>query len=140
MKVSEAMTAQVVTATPQTPVSEIARLMSQIGSGVIPVLEDGKVAGIVTDRDIVVRVVAKGGSLDTAASEAMTPGAESCREDDNVADAAAKMGSLQIRRLMVLNEAGKVAGILSLGDIALDYGDKAVGHTLEEISAEPATQ
>ena len=139
MKVSEAMTAQVVTATPQTPVSEIARLMAQIDSGVIPVLEGGKVAGMVTDRDIVIRVVAKGGSLETAASEVMTPGAESCREDDNVADAAAKMGSLQIRRRMVLNDDGKVAGILSLGDIALDYGDKAVGHTLEEISAEPAS-
>ena len=139
MKVSEAMTAQVVTATPQTPVSEIAKLMAKIDSGVIPVLDDGKVAGMVTDRDIVIRVVAKGGSIDTPASEVMTQGAESCLEDDNVADAAAKMGSLQIRRLMVMNDDGKVAGILSLGDIALDYGDKAVGHTLEEISAEPAS-
>ena len=139
MKVSEAMTAQVVTATPQTPVAEIARLMSQIESGVIPILENGKVSGMITDRDIVIRVVAKGGSLDTPASQVMTPAAECCREDDNVADAAARMGQRQIRRLVVLNEQGGLAGILSLGDIALDYGDKAVGHTLEEISAEPAT-
>lgn len=139
MKVSEAMTAQVVTAAPETPVSEIARLMSQIDSGVIPILEGGKVIGMVTDRDIVIRVVAKGGSLETPASQVMTVGAESCRADDNVADATGKMGSLQIRRLVVLDDAGKLAGILSLGDIALDYGDKAVGHTLEEISAEPAT-
>jgi CBS domain-containing protein len=139
MKVSEAMTAQVVTAAPETPVSEIARLMSQIDSGVFPILEDGKVIGMVTDRDIVIRVVAKGGALETPASKVMTVGAESCRADDNVADATGKMGSLQIRRLVVLDDAGKLAGILSLGDIALDYGDKAVGHTLEEISAEPAT-
>ena len=53
---------------------------------------------------------------------------------DNVADAAAKMGSKQIRRLVVLNEQGNLAGIISLGDIAVDYGAKKVGQTLEEIS------
>ena len=59
---------------------------------------------------------------------------ETCREDDNVADAAAKMGAKQIRRLAVLNDQGKLAGIISLGDIATDYGAKKVGQTLEEIS------
>ena len=137
MKVSEAMTAQVVTATPQTTVAEVARTMSQIDSGVVPVMDDGKVVGVITDRDIVVRVIAKGGAVDGPISAVMSQGAESCREDDNLADAAAKMGALQIRRLVVLDETGRLTGILSLGDIALDYGDKAVGHTLEEIS-EPA--
>ena len=140
MKVSEAMTAQVVTATPQTPVSEIARLMSQIDSGVIPVLEGGKVAGMVTDRDIVIRVVAKGGSLETPASQVMTPGAESCREDDNVADAVGKMSAEKIRRLVVLGEDGRLAGIVSLGDISKDYGAKQVGKTLEDISFAPPDQ
>jgi CBS domain-containing protein len=139
VKVSEAMTAQVVTATPQTTIAEVARTMAQIESGAVPVLAEGKVVGLVTDRDIVVRVLAKGGSPETPVSEVMTNEVESCREDDNVADAAAKMGARQIRRLVVLNEAGRLAGILSLGDIALDYGAKAVGQTLEEISAEPAT-
>lgn len=137
MKVSEAMTAQVVTATPQTTIAEVARTMSRIDSGVVPVMDDGKVVGVITDRDIVVRVIAKGGSIDGPVSEVMSQGAESCREDDSVADAAAKMGTLQIRRLVVLDDAGGLTGILSLGDIALDYGDKVVGQTLEEIS-EPA--
>ena len=139
MNVSEVMTAQVVTATPRSTIAEVARTMVKVESGVVPIVDDGRVVGLITDRDIVIRVVAEGLGLDTPVAAVMTEEVETCREDDNVADAAAKMGSLQIRRLMVLNDDGKVAGILSLGDIALDYGDKAVGHTLEEISAEPAT-
>ena len=139
MKVSEAMTAQVATASPKTTIAEVARTMAQIESGAVPVMDDGKVVGLITDRDIVIRVVAKGGALDGPVSQVMSDGIESCNEDDNVADAAAKMGAHQIRRLVVLNEQGGLAGILSLGDIAQDYGAKAVGKTLEEISAEPAT-
>lgn len=138
MKVSEVMTAQVVTAKPKTTVKELARMMSEIDSGVIPIAEDGKVLGLVTDRDIVVRVVADGGSLDTAASEIMSDEVQSCLAEDNLVDATAKMGSHQVRRLVVYNDAGRLAGILSLGDVAMDYGAKAVGRTLEEISAEPA--
>ena len=140
MKVREAMTAQVATATPKTTIAEVARTMAQIESGAVPVMDDGKVVGLITDRDIVIRVVAKGGALNGPVSEVMSDGIESCNEDDNVADAAAKMGNHQIRRLVVLNDKGGLAGILSLGDIAQDYGAKAVGKTLEEISAEPATQ
>ena len=134
MNVSEVMTAQVVTATPRETVREVARTMAQIESGAVPVVDDGKVVGLVTDRDIVLRVVAEGASLDTPVAEVMTAGVETCREDDNVADAAGKMGSKQIRRLVVLDEQGNLSGIVSLGDIAVDYGAKAVGRTLEEIS------
>ena len=139
MKVREAMTAQVATATPATTIAEVARTMARIESGAVPVMDDGKVVGLITDRDIVIRVVAKGGALDGPVSEVMSDGIESCNEDENVADAAARMGAHQIRRLVVLNDKGGLAGILSLGDIAQDYGAKAVGKTLEEISAEPAT-
>ncbi len=139
MKVSEVMTAQVVTAKPKTSVKDIARMMSEIDSGVIPIAEDGKVLGLVTDRDIVVRVVADGGALDAPVSDIMTDDVQSCHADDNLADATAKMGAHQVRRLLVYAD-GRPAGILSLGDVALDYGAKAVGRTLEEISAEPANQ
>ena len=138
MIVKDVMTAQVVTAKPSTTVSEIARMMSQIDSGAVPIVEDGKAVGLITDRDIVLRVVAKGAGLDTPAAEVMSDGVVSCKEDDNVADAAARMGAEQVRRLLVYNEAGGLAGIVSLGDIALDYGAKVVGRTLEEISEEPA--
>lgn len=134
MNVSEVMTAQVVTATPRSTIAEVARTMASIESGVVPVVDDGKVVGMVTDRDIVIRVVAEGLGLDTPVADVMTDEVETCREDDNVADAAAKMGAKQIRRLAVLNDQGKLAGIISLGDIAMDYGSKKVGQTLEEIS------
>jgi CBS domain-containing protein len=66
----------------------------------------------------------------------MTEDVFTCGEDDSVADAAAMMGSHQVRRLVVLNDAGKLAGIVSLGDIAVDFGAKKVGHVLEEISSD----
>ena len=137
MKVSEAMTAPVVTATPSTTIAEIARTMAKIDTGAVPIVEEGKVVGLVTDRDIVVRVVAEGGALDAPVSGVMSDDVQTCQDDDNLADAAAKMGAQQIRRLVVLSGDGKLAGILSLGDIAVDYGAKAVGKTLEDIS-EPA--
>lgn len=134
MNVSEVMTAQVATASRKTTIAEVAKTMAEVESGTVPVVEDGKVVGLITDRDIVLRVVAEGRSFDSPVSEVMTDDVQTCSADDNVADAAAKMGSHQIRRLVVLNDAGRLAGILSLGDIALDYGAKAVGKTLEEIS------
>jgi len=137
VNVRDVMTAQVATATPQTTIEEVARTMSQVDSGAVPVVEDGKVVGLVTDRDIVLRVVAKGGDLSGPVSEIMSGDVQSCGQDTNLADAAAQMGAHQVRRLVVLDDKGALVGILSLGDIALDYGAKVVGQTLEEIS-EPA--
>lgn len=134
MNVSEVMTAQVATANPRTTIAEVARTMASVESGAVPVTDDGKVVGLITDRDIVLRVVAEGKGLDTPVADVMTEGVETCRDDDNVADATGKMGSKQIRRLVVLDADGKLAGILSLGDVAVDYGAKAVGKTLGEIS------
>ena len=134
MNVSEVMTAQVVTAKPTSTIIEVARMMARIESGAVPVIDEDKVIGLITDRDIVIRVIAEGLGLDGPVSAVMSDDVQTCTEDDNVADAAAKMGSRQIRRLVVLNEQGRLTGILSLGDIAQDYGAKAVGRTLEEIS------
>ncbi len=136
MKVSEAMTAQVATAGPTDSVQKIAGIMASIETGAVPIIEDDKVVGLITDRDIVLQVVAKGGQLSTPASEVMSGDVQTCKEDDNLADAAAQMASHQIRRLVVANDAGKLVGILSLGDIAVDYGAKVVGKTLEEISTD----
>lgn len=134
MKVAEAMTAQVATATPRNSIAEVARIMADVESGAVPVVDEGRVVGLITDRDIVLRVVAENLPLTTAVADVMTAGVETCREEDNVADAAARMGAKQIRRLAVLDEKGQLAGMLSLGDIALEYGSKQVGRTLEEIS------
>jgi CBS domain-containing protein len=139
MKVSDAMTGQVTTAAPTDTVRKVAQVMAHVETGAVPIVDNGKVVGLVTDRDIVLRVVAEGRSFDSPISEAMSEGdVQSVKEDDILADATAKMASHQIRRLVVLNDAGKLTGILSLGDVAKDYGAKQVGKTLEEISAEPA--
>lgn len=136
MIVSDAMTAQVVTAKPTDTIKRVAGIMKEVDTGVTPVIDDGKVVGVITDRDIVLRVVAEDGDLNGPVSAVMSEDVQTCREDDNLADAAALMGAHQLRRLPVLNDAGRLVGILSLGDIAQDYGAKKVGQTLEEISAE----
>jgi CBS domain-containing protein len=140
MRVADVMTAQVATARPGDSIRKVASVMANVDSGAVPVIEDGKVVGLVTDRDIVLRVVAEGGSFDSPISEVMSEGVQTVSEDDNVADAAGKMASHQIRRLVVTGEKGNLVGILSLGDIALDYGAKAVGKTLEEISQDPPSE
>ena len=134
MIVSEAMTAQVVTAKPTDSIQSVAKIMQEVDTGAVPIFEDGKVVGLVTDRDIVLRVVAEGGDLKGPVSAAMSDDVQSCKEDDNLADAAAQMANHQLRRLIVTNDKGALVGILSLGDIATDYGAKKVGQTLEEIS------
>ncbi len=137
MKVSDAMTSQVSVARPSDTIRQVAQTMAKVESGVVPVVDDGKVVGVVTDRDIVLRVVAEGRSFDAPISEAMSDGEVlSVKEDDVLADATAKMANNQVRRLIVLNDAGALTGILSLGDVAKDYGAKQVGKTLEEISQE----
>lgn len=138
MKVSEAMTSQVSVARPTDSIRKVAETMAKVDSGVVPVVDNGKVVGLVTDRDIVLRVVAEGRSFDSAVSEVMSDGEVlSVKEDDILADATAKMANNQVRRLVVLNDSGNLTGILSLGDVAKDYGAKQVGKTLEEISQEP---
>ena len=136
MIVSDAMTAQVVTAKPTDTIKKVANIMKEIDTGVVPVSDNGKVVGMITDRDIVLRIVAEGGDLNGPVTAAMSEDVQTCREDDNLADAAALMGKHQLRRLPVLSDAGRLVGILSLGDIAQDYGAKKVGQTLEEISAD----
>ena len=137
MKVSDAMTSQVSTAAPTDTVRKVAQVMAHVETGAVPIVENGKVVGLVTDRDIVLRVVAEGRSFDSPISEAMSDGEVlSVKEDDILADATAKMANNQVRRLIVLDDAGKLTGILSLGDVAKDYGAKQVGKTLEEISQE----
>ena len=135
MNVNEAMTAQVVTAKPTDTIQSVAQIMRDVDTGAVPVFDDGKVVGLITDRDIVLRVVSEGGDLKGPVSAVMSGDVQSCREDDTMADAAGQMASHQLRRLVVLNDAGRLVGILSLGDIATDFGAKKVGHTLEEISA-----
>ncbi|MGO4352839.1 CBS domain-containing protein [Rhizobium sp. RAF36] len=134
MKVREFMTAQVVAAKPNDTVEDVARMMSEIDSGAIPVIEDDLVIGMITDRDIVIRVIAERKDGFTPVSEVMTQGVESCLEDDDIAEAARRMAELQMRRLVVFNSEGELSGIISLGDIAIEHQGNLATEALEEIS------
>jgi predicted transcriptional regulator len=140
MKVSEVMTAQVASADPTKSIRAVGKMMSDVDTGAIPVIEDGRIVGVVTDRDIVLRAVAENASLDDAVSTIMSDDVQTIGEDDSVADAVGKMAGLKIRRLLVVNDAGSMVGIISLGDISKDYGAKQVGKTLEDISFAPPQQ
>ncbi len=132
MKVRDVMTASVVTASPGDTIRDVARRMSEIDTGVIPVTEGDIVVGLITDRDIVLRIVAEDGDTNAPVSQFMTEGVETCQADDGLREAARKMADLQIRRLIVL-ENQRFAGILSLGDVAREVRGSA-GGALEEIS------
>jgi CBS domain-containing protein len=134
MKVREFMTAQVVSAKPTDTVEDVARMMSEIDSGAIPVIEDDLVTGLITDRDIVIRVIAERKDGFTPVSEVMTQGVESCLEDDDITEAARRMAELQMRRLVVFNSEGQLSGIISLGAIAIEHQGNLATEALEEIS------
>jgi CBS domain-containing protein len=128
------MTVQVVSAKRTDTVEDVARMMSEIDSGAIPVAEGDVVVGLITDRDIVIRVVAERKDGFTPVSDVMTEGVESCLEDDDIAEAARRMAELQMRRLVVFNGDGKLSGIISLGDIAIEHQEDLATEVLEEIS------
>lgn len=132
MKVREVMTTKIVTADPGATIRRVAQLMSEVDTGIIPII-DGDAIGVVTDRDIVIRAVAEGISCDQPVSSIMTSGIEGCLAEDDLLEAAARMSELQMRRLVVFDAAGTVSGILSLGDIAVRQEEMA-GVALEEIS------
>jgi CBS domain-containing protein len=120
MKVKDAMHKGVQWVAPDTPVSELAKLMRKHDIGAIPVGEDDKLIGMVTDRDIVCKGLAEDGfdAKRATARDVMTNGIHCCAEDDDLAKAVRHMESLKIRRLPVINKSKRMTGILSLGDIS----------------------
>jgi CBS domain-containing protein len=100
-------------------IQDAAQVMDKQDVGAVLVLEDGEVQGIVTDRDIAVRVVAQGNGPDASVSEACTTGLETLSPDDSIDDAIKKMRERDVRRLPVVDD-GKPVGIVSLGDLAVD--------------------
>ena len=135
MRIQDVMTADVSFVRPDTPILEIARKMRDGDIGSTPVIENDRLAGIVTDRDIVVRVIAEGGDVRTKnARDAMSPGILYCYADDSVEAVLENMGGQQIRRLPVVDRDKRLVGVVSLGDLALSGKRKAAGEALQEIS------
>jgi CBS domain-containing protein len=125
MQVRKAMSSKVKIANPNQSIRDAARLMAQLDCGCLPVGEDDRLVGMITDRDIVVRAVAAGKSLKTPIREIMSHEVRYCFEDAEVDDVAQNMADIRVRRLPVLNRGKRMVGILSLGDIARTEG--AVG-------------
>ncbi|HKU16814.1 MAG TPA: CBS domain-containing protein [Steroidobacteraceae bacterium] len=120
MKVREAMTRDVRLVKPDQPISEAARLMGELDIGALPVEENDRLVGMITDRDIAVRAVGAGRGPDTPVSEVMSREIKYCYEDQSIDEVTQNMGELRIRRLPVLTRDKRLIGILSLGDLAID--------------------
>lgn len=136
MRASEIMTKNVRHAPPDASVRDVAAMMRDGDMGAVPVVDNGKLIGIVTDRDIVVRVVATGKSSDTPILEAMTTELFTVAPDDFVFEAIRLMGDKQVRRIPVVNRDGSLAGIIAMADVALEMEDeREIAETLEEISS-----
>lgn len=119
MKVKEAMHKGVEWVGPDTPVTELAKLMHTHNIGAIPIGENDRLIGMVTDRDIVCKGLAQDGFdvRRATARDVMTPGIHCCREDDDLAKAVRHMETLEVRRLPVINKSKRMVGMLTLGDI-----------------------
>jgi signal-transduction protein with cAMP-binding, CBS, and nucleotidyltransferase domain len=129
--VADVMTREPVTVESTRPVQEAARLMRQADTGALIVLQDGNVAGIVTDRDITVRVVAEGKGLETPVREACSEDLNAVAPDTSISQAVQVMRSNAVRRLPVV-ESGHPVGIVSLGDLAMERDSDSA---LADISA-----
>ena len=134
MQVREAMTKDVRIANPGQTIREAASLMSECDAGILPVGENDRLVGMITDRDIAVRAVAKGLGPDTPVRDVMsTDKVHYCFEDDDVDDVAKNMGDEKVRRLPVMDRNKRLVGIISLGDISKSE-TKAAGQSMEKIT------
>ncbi len=137
MKVRDAMHKGVDWVSPDTPVAELARLMREHDIGSIPIGEDDRLVGMVTDRDIVCKGLASD-SLDitrATARDVMTEGIHCCREDDDLAKAIRHMEELKVRRLPVINKSKRMVGILSLGDVSHSASGDLLSECVKSVSA-----
>jgi CBS domain-containing protein len=133
--VSQIMSTDVQCVGPQHTLQQAAQLMEQLDVGSLPVIQDHRLLGIVTDRDITVRGTAAGLAPGSSrVSEVMTKGACCCQPEQSVDDVQQMMGDAQIRRLPVVDADGDVVGIVSLGDLATRQ-PRSVDETVREISA-----
>ena len=136
--VSDVMTRDVRSMSPSDTVSKAAQAMDELNVGVIPVCEGGKLVGMVTDRDIVVRGIARECDMKTAKlADVMSTNVRCATEDQEIDEILGQMGDSQIRRMPVVDGQQRLVGIVSLGDIAdKDSGDELdVAQSLAEISS-----
>lgn len=134
MKVKEIMTASLETTRPEATLKEAATQMKENDIGSLPVMQNGKLIGMVTDRDLVIRGMAAGRDPgQTPVQEVMSADAICCSDEQDVKDAAKIMQDRQLRRLPVRNRENKPIGILSLGDLARQTDAGLADGTLQHV-------
>ncbi|MCC6008797.1 MAG: CBS domain-containing protein [Rhodobacteraceae bacterium] len=137
MLIGKVMSSPVISATHATTIRAAAQQMRDHHVGALPVFHENRTVGIVTDRDLVMRVIASPGfapGMETTVGEIMSPDVITCFDDQQVTEAAALMGEQQVRRLLVVDRSGTPVGILSVGDIAEHVSEELAGQVLGEIS------
>ena len=136
MQVREAMTRDVRIANPDQSIHDAARIMAECDVGALPVGEEDRLVGMITDRDIAVRAVALGKSPDTTTvREVMSPDVKYCFEDEEISEVAQNMGVIQLHRLPVVNHEKQLVGIVALADIANCEGASPAGEAVCGISS-----
>ena len=133
MRVSEAMTRDVRLAQPGQTIRDAARIMADIDAGAVPVSENDRLVGMITDRDIAVRAVAAGKGPDTPVREVMSQDVKYCYDDEDLDHVARNLGDIRVRRLPVVNRDKRLVGIVSLGDLALK-DERAAGKAVKGVS------
>ena len=134
MQVKDAMTPHAEWISPDVPLTEVATIMRDKGIGCLPVGENDRLIGMITDRDIVVRAVAQGKGDETPVREIMTESIRYCFEDDDVLDVARTMSELGVRRLPVLDRNKRLVGIVALSNFSSAGTDKARDTLLEGVA------
>ncbi|ARQ02571.1 CBS domain-containing protein [Pseudorhodoplanes sinuspersici] len=134
MEVSEVMTTNVKLVSPDQSVAQAARMMQDLDVGLLPVAENDRLVGMISDRDIAIRAVGANKSPDTPVREVMSKEVLYCYETDEVEAAAQNMADIKVRRLPVLSQQKRLVGIVSLGDLAVIDGPDNAGEALCGIS------
>lgn len=138
-QIKDVMTPQCEWITPEKTANDAAKIMKQKDFGFLPVGENDKLIGMVTDRDIVMRTLAE--AKDPAATQVrdiMTPKTYYCYDDQDVEEVCNNMGEIQVRRLPVVNRDKRLVGVVSLGDLAQSASRPNVGQTEQQITQENA--
>lgn len=134
MNISECMTRDVRVGSPDDTLGSIAKLMVELDAGVIPIGENDRLVGMITDRDLAVRGLAEGRGPESKVRELMSSDVRYCYDDDSVENVLRNMGELKVRRLPVVNRDKRLVGIVSIGDMATEASPAPTGQALGQIS------
>lgn len=132
MMIRDMMSRNAVIASPDQSIGEVAKIMAERDIGCLPVAQDDRLVGMITDRDIAIRAIAAGKGAETRVGDVMTEDVRYCFDDEELDEIAANMGDQQVRRMPVVDRDKKLVGMLSLCDLALRSGEP---HTVGQMVA-----